>query len=72
MTEISELASKLSNSEQHRIIAEKKIEVLSAELAKIAKENSGLILTIEKETTERLALLQIAETLKNEQNLHNA
>jgi hypothetical protein len=38
----------------------------------MAKENSGLIHTVEKERAERLALLQTAETLKNEQTLHDA
>ena len=38
----------------------------------MAKENSALIHTVEEERAERLTLIQTAETLKNEQTLHDA
>jgi hypothetical protein len=50
----------LAHSEQLRVIAEKKIEVMQTELEKAIKESHQLVLTVEKERAERVTLLQTA------------
>jgi hypothetical protein len=70
--ENSEILARLAASEQHRLVGEKKVEALEAELAKTVRESHGLILTIENERAERLVLIQTTEDLRNGKTLHDA